>query len=406
MHFLDKPGRESNLSKTDRSFRISREEGQGMKTVIVDDEPLALRRMEKLLKDRGENEPSIELVGSFQDPRIALELAKRETIDLVFLDIEMPEISGMELAERLLQIQPHLHIVFVTAFNEYAVEAFELNALDYLLKPVQRDRIVKTLQRLNSSDSKRSVYHEQHQAMLCCLSNLHYLDPARELQSFQWRTMKAQELFAYLIHQRGQTVRKESILDLLWPDYDIEKSSAHLHTTIYQIRQVIKQKELPMQVKYMDEGYRLELNDMKLDAEEWEKGVRFAPAVTPATMEKHQELLALYRGDYLAEHRYLWAEGEQERIRLIWLEHSKQVAECCIQTGQYSEAMPLYKKIQEKFPYAEDGYFGLMKIYAELGNYGDVMKQYLLLFANMKEELGIEPSKEVIAWYQQWKNSI
>ncbi|MBU5442404.1 response regulator [Paenibacillus sp. MSJ-34] len=378
-----------------------------MRTIIVDDEPLALRRMEKLLKDREGDGPAIELIGSYQDPRMALELAKRETLHLVFLDIEMPEIGGMELAERLLQIQPHLHIVFVTAFNEYAVEAFELNALDYLLKPVSTDRLSKTLQRLDKRvGNGKPAVADKSELMLCCLSSLHYVDMNRDPQSFQWRTSRAQELFAFLIHHCGQTVRKESIVELLWPSYDAEKTSAHLHTTIYQIRQVIKQKELPIILKYMDEGYRLEIGEMKLDTEEWEKGVRQAPAPAPETIELHRSLLELYKGDYLAEHNYIWAEGEQERLRIVWLNHAKQVVDYYVAAKQYADAVPLYITIQEKCPYFEEGYFGLMKINAELGNYRDVMKQYLQLCANLKEELGIEPGKEVSDWYEQWKKSI
>lgn len=90
--------------------------------------------------------------------------------------------------------------------------------------------------------------------MLCTLSYLHYITPQQELKTFHWRTVKAQELFAYLLHHREQTLRKDTILDLLWPNYRIEKSSAHLHTTIYQIRQVIKQRALRIHIKYMDEG--------------------------------------------------------------------------------------------------------------------------------------------------------
>lgn len=156
-----------------------------MKAILVDDEMLALRRMEKLLKEQDGKEVPIEIVGSFQNPHLALKAAERETIHLVFLDIEMPEMDGMELAECLLRIQPHLHIVFVTAYNEYAVEAFELNALDYLLKPVQRTRIEKTLKRLaKPAQANDAGKHSQLEGMLCTLSYLHYITPQQELKTF------------------------------------------------------------------------------------------------------------------------------------------------------------------------------------------------------------------------------
>ena len=101
-----------------------------MKVLLVDDEPLALISMEKLLSKHEE----IDVIASLLDPKEALILARQQKFDAIFLDLEMPEIGGMELADRLLALQPDVHIVFVTAFNHYAVEAFELNAYGLPIK--------------------------------------------------------------------------------------------------------------------------------------------------------------------------------------------------------------------------------------------------------------------------------
>ena len=69
-------------------------------------------------------------------------------MDIVFLDIQIPEINGIELAEQLLEMKPKLSIVFVTAFDNFAIKAFELNALDYILKPVRKERLLNTVERI------------------------------------------------------------------------------------------------------------------------------------------------------------------------------------------------------------------------------------------------------------------
>jgi two-component system, LytTR family, response regulator len=113
-----------------------------MKILLVDDEPLALGRLEHLLK----HQPGIELVGSCADGEQALAQSIHAQPDLVLLDIKMPGQSGFEVADALRQLDHIPEIVFVTAFDHYAIQAFEAHALDYLLKPVEKDRLLDSIQ--------------------------------------------------------------------------------------------------------------------------------------------------------------------------------------------------------------------------------------------------------------------
>jgi two-component system LytT family response regulator len=108
----------------------------GLKTVVIDDEARAL----KLIVDYVNKTPSLELVASFQNAIEALEYLNQNTIELLFLDIQMPDITGLELLENL-QNKPM--VIFTTAYPEYAVEGFQLDALDYLVKPVMFPRFLK-----------------------------------------------------------------------------------------------------------------------------------------------------------------------------------------------------------------------------------------------------------------------
>ena len=117
-----------------------------MKVILLDDEYLALKYLEHQLHQVSD----IEVAATFEDPA-ALIAWFRESgaeVDALFLDIQMPEASGIEVAERLLAIRPKLHIVFVTAYDDYAVKAFKLHAMDYLLKPVSAERLAKTVLRI------------------------------------------------------------------------------------------------------------------------------------------------------------------------------------------------------------------------------------------------------------------
>ncbi|HKS21495.1 MAG TPA: LytTR family DNA-binding domain-containing protein [Thermoanaerobaculia bacterium] len=116
---------------------------QTLRAVLVDDEQLALRRLERLVDGTGR----LRVVNRFTDPEEAEAFLRRETVDVVFLDIEMPGMNGFELLARL--PEPPL-VIFTTAYDQYALRAFEVNSIDYLLKPIERrhlDRAVAKLER-------------------------------------------------------------------------------------------------------------------------------------------------------------------------------------------------------------------------------------------------------------------
>lgn len=108
---------------------------------IVDDEPLAVRRLERLLAGTGK----FEIAGSTSDPEAAVEFLSRESVDVVFLDIQMPGRNGFEVLAALPE-QPA--VIFTTAYDQYALRAFEVNSIDYLLKPIEPQQLERAIAKL------------------------------------------------------------------------------------------------------------------------------------------------------------------------------------------------------------------------------------------------------------------
>ena len=108
--------------------------------IIVDDEPLAVRLLESYV----EKTPDLELIASFTDSIKAINAVKAQKPDLLFLDIQMPNIDGMELAHSLPE---ETRVVFTTAFKEYAFESYEVNALDFLLKPIRYNKFLSAVEK-------------------------------------------------------------------------------------------------------------------------------------------------------------------------------------------------------------------------------------------------------------------
>jgi len=125
-----------------------------LKCLLVDDEPLALQVLENYISGI----PQLELVGSCNNAFNAMELLQKKKVDLLFLDIQMPRLSGISLAKTLKQPPK---IIFTTAFKEYAVEAFDVDAVDYLLKPVSFERFLKAVNKVLHHSTADSVEEEE-----------------------------------------------------------------------------------------------------------------------------------------------------------------------------------------------------------------------------------------------------
>jgi DNA-binding LytR/AlgR family response regulator len=151
-----------------------------LRVIAIDDEPLALRRLEWCLQDL----PDVALIGKTGDPQRGLELIHSLTPDVVLLDVEMPELSGFELIDALGASgeAPLPEIVFVTAFDHFAVKAFSVSAVDYLLKPVERSRLIEALERARMR---------------------------RELRDAQARVQELREIIDNLRHERRGSTQKK-----------------------------------------------------------------------------------------------------------------------------------------------------------------------------------------------------
>jgi two-component system LytT family response regulator len=119
-----------------------------LRVFIIDDEPLAIRRLTRLLTETGR----VRIVGDTTEPASIVETLPTLSLDALFLDIQMPDVNGFELLAKLKNYPP---VIFTTAFDEYALRAFEVNSLDYLLKPVEAERLENALTKLEKRRSER-----------------------------------------------------------------------------------------------------------------------------------------------------------------------------------------------------------------------------------------------------------
>jgi two-component system LytT family response regulator len=153
-----------------------------LNVLIVDDERLARVELNRLLAKFD----FVNVVAQASNGQQAVELLEQHAVDLVFLDIQMPEMTGLELAQ---QLDPSVKFVFCTAYNEHAVDAFSLNAIDYIVKPINIDRLKQTLERVQNtlvSDDKEVVgYLPDNHGLLLKIGDSSRIVRLEEIERFE-----------------------------------------------------------------------------------------------------------------------------------------------------------------------------------------------------------------------------
>ena len=363
-----------------------------IRTVIVDDERPALEKLHKMLAQQ----EGIEVAETFTSSRKAIPAIGSIKPDVVFFDIEMPGISGLEATEQILAADPNIDVVFVTAFNQYAIEAFELNALDYLLKPVAEERLQKTLRRITARRSMAAVISEPGQfKRVLSLGNFEMTNSNSEPVSVSWRTAKTRELFAFFLHHRNIFVTKGRIIETIWPGLETERATSRLHTTIYNLRKILKEKACGDVLQYVNNSYILKTENLYFDVEEFQQIVCSRQNSKEVAVHLLKRAVELYRGDYLQEEYYEWAAEERDHLLRLFLETIRQLSVSSLGCKEYEAAEAFLEKWLFKEPLAEEAHCLLMETYARQGKHQQLVRQFEAYKKILMEELGVEPGKSV-----------
>ncbi|HFC29632.1 MAG TPA: response regulator transcription factor [Oceanospirillales bacterium] len=167
-----------------------------MKYLVVDDEPLAVLRLQKMLENQGIND-----ILTANNGQKAVDIVKKYHPKIIFLDIEMPVMNGMQAAKEIKKVSPESKIIFCTAYDDYAIKAFDLSASDYLLKPVTNERLQQALDKVVDKKSSQTITFQHGLDLLTISINDVYCFTSEDKNTF--------------MHcQYGEVIIDESLLTL------------------------------------------------------------------------------------------------------------------------------------------------------------------------------------------------
>ncbi len=222
-----------------------------MKILIVDDEPLARERLQRHLHDI---DPDIEAIEA-ENGLVALEQFRKHSPDIILLDIRMPGMDGIETARKLSEFETPPAIIFTTAYDEYALDAFDTHAIAYLLKPIRKDKLEKSLQsakRLNRVQLQ-SIHVDETQTQDDYLSvRIH--SGVRKISLSDIYYFQAEQKYVTVKYPEGEVIIEESLKSL-------ESRFSHAFIRIHR-NALISKKQLTAIRKDQQGRYLAELKDV------------------------------------------------------------------------------------------------------------------------------------------------
>ncbi len=278
-----------------------------IKAITVDDEWYNLEEISDLIDATG----IIKVIKKYQNPVKALEEVEELLPEVAFIDVEMYEIDGITLARSLREKIPEILIIFVTSWEKYAIHAFDLDAVDYILKPIRMERFVKTIEKISSIISKNAAAKSARLKIQCFDKLKVSIDGA----AVRWERAKAEELFAFLLLNHGDYVHKDVIIDNLWENHVPSKALPILQTSVSRIRSIFSELHNEVILDYNTNKYCLTVVDGWCDYLEAKKALDVYQRNQIDTYKSVENAARISAAGLLAEQGYLWAQQKEVELR-------------------------------------------------------------------------------------------
>ena len=248
-----------------------------MRILLADDEQLQLLRLTDAVKKALPQESEIL---SYTNPVLAWEENKEKPVDIAFLDIDMPVMNGMMLAKKLKTVNPQVNVIFVTAYNEYALDAYKLHASGYVTKPVNVEKIKAELDGLRYPVELTPTKKLQ----VKCFGNFEVFAGGAPVK---FARSKSKELFAYLVDREGAAANVNELNAILWE----EDKKSYFRNLVADIQASLKAVGAEdVFVKRRNECF---IDPTKIDCDAYEY------------RKNDPNAIRMYRGEYMAQ--YSWA---------------------------------------------------------------------------------------------------
>lgn len=366
-----------------------------MRVMLIDDEVPALDELRYFLQNY-----DIQMVGAFTSPVEALEHIGTLSPDVVFLDIDMPCMNGIELAVQIQTLQPHILFVFVTAYHQYSLESFKVHPLDYILKPIDPAYFERTMAYLmdhSMLNDRKPV--SRATSKITCFGKFAIQNADGE--SVKFVTKKSRELLVYLLCNLDKPIYRDEILNLIFQNTEDEKALNNYYVSIYRLRNVLQKYKIGRTSIVIEENGIKYLADGVCDYVDFCRYINRNKVINEMVTAQGENYLSLYDGSLFSDLDAEWLNEEREWVEIQMENLAIRLAIYYTKKNKPLNAEQSLIHLLGFNPLSVPGYEMLLDLYIRTGQKDSFRSLYRIFAKHAEEDLDMKIDKLYSDYYKQ-----
>ncbi|MEK5233266.1 response regulator [Lysinibacillus sp. FSL K6-0232] len=361
-----------------------------IRAILLDNEPLALHYFQNKLQAFQQ----IQVIQAFTSVESFLNELPMIEFDVIFLEVKLQELSGLEIADIVKTDRPYISIVFITSYQEFALQAYEIGGLDYLLKPINHTRLAKTVARIEHEFSIQQMLQQNTHTIL----NVQCFDQFAVYSNNRlvpFKTEKTKELFAYFILHPNIPIHRDYLIEILWPELDYVRAKSNLHTALSYLRKALNTIGYDNCIIFSNKYYIFEKPNILCDLYDFQKfHEEFTKLKSPPISLIHQ-CLAIYKNGLFVYDDYEWATTYKDKLTKSYIELLEKGFQITV-FSDTEKAMDFLNRLLEYDPYNEQKLEHYLYTLIQAGLHKQAYEVFQTYRQKLKEDLALAPSSTLL----------
>ncbi len=361
-----------------------------IRAVLIDNEPLALHYFQNKLQAFQQ----IQVVKTFTRVETFLQELPALEFEAIFLEVKLNELTGLEVADIIKTDRPHVSVIFITSHQEFALQAYDIGGLDYLLKPINHARLEKAIARIEHEYSIQQLIQKASKTML----NVQCFDQFAAYSNnslIAFKTEKTKELFVYFILHPNIPIHRDYLIEILWPDLDYVRAKSNLHTALSYLRKTLSNIGYANCIVFSNKYYIFEKPSILCDLYDFQRYYDDFLKQEFPHISLINQCLSIYKNGLLIFDDYEWATAYKDKLTKSYIDLLEKGFQASVLTDT-TKALDFLNSLLDFDPYNEQKLEHYLHTLINAGLYEQAYRVFQDYEQKLKEDLALTPSSTLL----------
>ncbi len=361
-----------------------------IRAVLLDNEPLALHYFQNKLQAFQQ----IQVIQTFTSVEVFLNELPTIEFDVIFLETKLNELTGLEVADIIKTERPHVCVIFITSYKEFAIQSYEIGGLDYLLKPINHARLEKTIARIEHEYSIQQIIQQASKTIL----NVQCFDQFAAYSNnslVAFKTEKTKEIFVYFILHPNIPIHRDYLIEILWPDLDYIRAKSNLHTALSYLRKTLSNIGYANCIIFSNKYYIFEKPNILCDLYDFQRYYDDFIKLDFPPISLINQCLSIYKNGLLLFDDYEWATAYKDKLTKSYINLLEKGFQATLLTD-IDKALEFLNSLLDFDPYNEQKLEHYLHTLINAELHEQAYKVFLDYERKLQEDLALTPSSTLI----------